>query len=321
MSLKGVIVPLITPMLENGSLDKVSLFRLLDHVVNGGVSGVFLFGSCGEGAALSPKEKQQILRTVCQRIKGSVPVLAGIIEPSTEQAYQLGARFLDTGAAYLVTTPPFYYNHRQEEIYTHFLVLADKLNAPLVLYNITRFTKNTIAPETLHKIAAAAKNVIAIKDSDGDMERFQEYLFIRDHGHANLNVLQGAEKLAALSLIRGADGVVLGLANVVPHLCKRLYEAAKAREWETAWLLQEQLTEVGRLYNVSSWLPSLKAALNILGLCKPYCRLPFLPLNSDQEKEIRSILQRTGASVYQSNMPTMTHATNPVPTNKLSCKQ
>jgi len=321
MSLKGVIVPLITPMSEDGSLDKVSLFRLLDHVVTGGVSGVFLFGSCGEGPVLSPKEKQQMLRAVCQRIKGSVPVLAGIIEPSTEQAYQLGARFLDIGADYLVTTPPFYYYYSQDEIYTHFLVLADKLKAPLVLYNITRFTKNTIAPETLRKITLAAKNVIAIKDSDGDMERFQEYLFIRDHGHANLYVLQGAEKLAALSLMCGADGVVLGLANVVPDVCKRLYEAAKARDWETALLLQEQLTEVGRLYNVSSWLPSLKAALNILELCKPYCRLPFLPLNSDQKREIQSILQKTGVLVYQSNMPMKTRTTNPVPINGLSCKQ
>jgi 2-dehydro-3-deoxy-D-pentonate aldolase len=289
VKLDGIIVPLITPLKSDESLDERGLEKLVEFEINGGVSGIFLLGSCGEGPALPNPLKERLVRIVCEQAKGRVPVLVGAFSVGTRQTIEFAQRLMKCGGDVVVLVAPYYFSQTQDEIATHITTVARAQNVPTMFYNIPQMVKTMIEPETAARIAETSE-VIAIKDSWGDMARFQRTLGIK-HTRPDFGVYQGAEGVAALSIARGANGAVLGLANVAPKLCCDLYTAAKTGDLPRAWALQEQLMTLWKLHSHGQWLPCLKMAVNQLGICEPYTSAPFAPLGSEAIAAIRNDMQ------------------------------
>lgn len=292
MMLKGVIVPLLTPFREDYSLDEERLSYLVEHVISGGVAAIFVLGSCGEFPALDDEEKGYLVKLAARYIRGRVPLLAGVGEASTKRSLSLAERLLNAGAEIIVALSPFYYQYTQKELYQHFVTIAKTLKMPVIIYNNPSTTKHSISLDCFKKLLET-QNIIGLKESSGDMVVFQRYLFIA-RTRPDFLVYQGAEPLAALSLIQGADGAVLGLANVAPLLCTDLYKAAQNGELEKLWDLHAKLMELFSIYQHKSWLAGLKLGASLLGLCLPYVSEPFEPLDEEQLKVVKATLIKLG---------------------------
>ncbi len=288
MKPEGLIVPLITPLCPDESLDEASLERLVEHVIAGGVDSIFVLGSCGEFPGLGDAVKERLLQVVCEQAKGRGSVLAGIGDTGTRRTIERGRRLARLGADAVVVTAPFYYVHTQEELVAHFTAIARAVGAPIVLYNIPQMVKVSIEPETVRQLAEVP-GIIGLKDSAENMIKFQEFLGLQAT-YPDFSVCQGAELLAAASLVQGADGVVLGLANVAPRLCRDLYDTAKSGDLSQAWALQKQLRQLYSIYEQGAWLAGLKAAVSELGLCGPTVTAPFGPPTDEERGRIRQIL-------------------------------
>lgn len=289
MKLEGVIVPLITPLRPDESLDEHGLERVVEYVIEGGVTGIFVLGSSGEFPNLDSRTKERLLRAVRAQIGNRVSLLAGISNAGTRQALEQGKRLARLGADAIVVTAPYYYPHTQSELATHFLTIARTLEVPLVAYNIPQMVKVSLEPETVARLAEDPF-IIGIKDSAGDMAAFGRFLEIRNAHADNFSVSQGAEQVAAESVLRGADGVVLGLANIAPRLCRELYDAAKAGDREKAEVLQQRLMHLYPINEYKSFVAGLKTAASLLDLCKPIVTAPFEPLDDDQVEAVRQRL-------------------------------
>lgn len=288
LKLAGVIVPLLTPLRPDKSLDEAGLERLIEHTLNGGVSGLFLLGSTGEFALLDHETRLHLVRAARRIIAGRVPVLVGVSEPGTRASIEFGRRAVELGTEAVVASPPFYYNHSQDDLIAHFAAIAEGIPAPLVLYNIPRNVKVSLTAETVRRLMEIP-NVIGLKDSAGDMAMFQSYLELRN-GRTDFSVAQGGELLAALSLARGADGLVVGPANVAPRLCRGIYDAVRAGEMDRAWRLQTQLGELVSIHKHKSGPAGLKAACHLMGLCGPTVAAPFEELSDEQVAQVRQTL-------------------------------
>lgn len=290
VNLQGVIVPLITPLNPDESLDEKGLERLIEHVISGGVAGIFLLGSSGEGPSLPISVKERLVAAANAQVGGRVPMLVGVLGVGTAQTIEQAQRLIRCGGDAIVVTAPYYFAHTQEEIACHVAAVARAVPVPTMVYNIPQMVKTIIEPETLARLADLPE-VIGVKDSHGDMVRFQEMLKLQRDG---FGVYQGVEELAALSLVRGAKGAVLGLANVAPRLCCELAVAAREGDLARAWALQERLMTLWKLHTHSQWLPCLKAAVSLLGICGPTTSAPFRPLNEEQLAGVRCDLEAIG---------------------------
>lgn len=289
MNVDGIIVPLITPLNSDESLDVPGLTRLVEHVLAGGVSGIFVLGSSGEGPALPDEVKKQVVRLVSEQCKGRVPVLVGAFGVGTRQTIALAKELLAHGGDIAVITAPYYFAQTQNEIAVHITDFARAQNVPTMFYNIPQMVKTIIEPETVALIAQTPA-VMGIKDSWGDMTRFQRELAIKAT-RPDFQVYQGAEGVAALSIARGANGAVLGLANVAPKLCCDLYTAAKSGNLVRAWELQERLMTLWQLHTHAQWLPCLKTAVSLLGICGATTTAPFGSPSADAISAIRRDMQ------------------------------
>jgi len=292
MKLDGIIVPLITPLTPDESLDERGLEKLIEHVIAGGVSGIFILGSSGEGPALPDATKERLVRAVCAQAKGRVPVLVGAFGVGTRQTIDLARRLARCGGDAIVITAPFYFSQTQAEIVAYASAVARAQDVPTMVYNIPQMAKTIIEPDTIAQLARVSE-IIAVKDSWGDLTRFQQTLAVKKT-RADFGVYQGAEGVAALSIARGANGAVLGLANVAPKLCCDLYAAARNGDWARAWALQERLMVLWQLHTHGQWLPCLKMAVSQLGICGATTSAPFAPLDADAIAAIRRDMQAAG---------------------------
>ncbi|MBI4790126.1 MAG: dihydrodipicolinate synthase family protein [Chloroflexi bacterium] len=292
MKLDGIIVALITPLKSDESLDESGLARLVEHVIGGGVSGIFLLGSSGEGAALPDGVKERVVRLVSEQCQGRVAVLVGAFAVGTRQTIALAEGLLKQGGDIVVIPAPYYFSHSQPELGDHIATVARAVSAPLMFYNIPQMVKTIIAPETVARIAQIPE-VIGIKDSWGDMALFQSVL-ARKAARPDWQVFQGAESVLALSIVRGANGGVVGLANVAPKLCCDLYAAATRGDLARAWQLQERLMTLWQLHTHAQWLPCLKTAVSQLGICESHTTAPFALPNAEAVAAIRQDVQMAG---------------------------
>lgn len=297
MQLKGVIVPLLTPLNRDESLDIPSLERHIEHVLDGGVSGIFLLGSTGEFPHLSPGVKRQLIIEGVRIVRGRVPVLAGVNEVGTHNSVEFARQCVDAGVGALVASAPYYYSHSTSEVENHLRAICTSVDAPVALYNIPQRVKHALSVETVRALTALP-NVIGLKDSAGDMAGFQSFLALRE-GRANFQVWQGSDPVAALSVARGADGLVLGQSNVAPRLCVELYRAAADGDLDRAWRLQEKLTNLFSIVLLKSGPAGMKAALSLMGICQPHATAPFEPLTPPQIERVAAILEETGIAIRE----------------------
>lgn len=263
LTLSGVIPPMIAPLTTNGVIDEAGVSKLVEHMLSSGCSGVFVLGSSGEGPWLSAKQRHTLIQQTVKAAAGRAPVLAGALEPGTERTLEALPVIEDAGADAVVLASPYYFGADASVQLEYFERVAAASNLPVVLYNIPSMTHNPIAVDTVRE-AIQFDNVIALKDSAGNMDDFTAFLELRAD-NPDFRVFQGAEKLAAESMIAGADGIVPGLGNIAPQWFVQIYEAVRAGNTDEARRIQSQVDELWTLHGHDYWLVCLKYAASLLG--------------------------------------------------------
>lgn len=289
-ALRGVVPPLISPLDAESEVDLAGLDAVVDHVLRGGVSGLFILGGCGEGAWLTTAQRGAVVRGSVRAAAGRVPVLAGVMLPATGPATEAARQAEAEGADAVVVGSPYYFAADADTQRRHIEAVAGATRLPALLYNIPQCTHHTLAPATVAALAGDPR-VLGIKDSAGDFEAFQGFLAVARR-QPRFRVLQGNEPLCAASLLAGGHGLVPGMANVWPSLFVELGAAARAGDAARCAAHQIQILELSTLLGHGHWLPALKAACAALGLGNGRPAPPLAPATAAQRQAIAAVLVR-----------------------------
>ncbi|WMI64230.1 dihydrodipicolinate synthase family protein [Aestuariibaculum sp. YM273] len=287
---KGIVPPMVTPLLsDNLSLDVESVNKLLEHLIAGGVHGVFILGTTGESTSLSYLTRELLINETCRIVNGRIPVFVGVTDTSIEESLHLAHIAHQAGATAVVAAPPFYYGLGQEELYKYYWSLASQLRLPLFLYNMPSHTKVNIDRGTVLRLAEHP-NIIGLKDSSANTVYYQSLCYMLK-AKEDFSLLVGPEEITSETILMGGSGGVNGGANMFPKLYVELYNATIARDFDRIRVLQNLVMDVAtKIYTIgsygSSYLKGLKSALSVLGLIKPYIAPPF---NTFEEKEMSQV--------------------------------
>lgn len=298
----GVIPPVVTPLTADGDIDRASLERVVGHLLDGGVGGLFALGSSGETAYLTPTQQDEVIEVITGAAAGQVPVIVGAIETTTNRAIERAGAAAGLGADAVVATAPFYTRTHGSEIDRHFRDIAAAVDLPLLAYDVPVCVHSKLDPELL--LPLAADGVIAgVKDSSGDDGSFRR-LAIGARELPGFSLLTGHELVVDAMMLSGADGSVPGLGNVDPHGYVRLHEAAVRGDWETAKAEQDRLVALfdiiraarpGTASATAAGLGAFKTALMLLGVITTNVMSPPMrSLDAEETATIAACLKRAG---------------------------
>ena len=238
----GIIPPVLSPLTPDEGIDRPAVKRFVDFLIAGGVHGLFILGSMGEGPYLRPSVRRELAEATVEAAAGRVPVIAGVLESSTARVVEEMQRLALPGiAAYVVTTPYYYGGFSAGELRDHFRRVAEATDRPILAYNIPQNTHVPMKAELMLQLADLP-HVIGVKDSSGDWLEVQ-LLLLRQRPRG-FEVFQGNQIYAGASLLAGADGLVPGHANVCPDLLVGMYEAAQRKDPAAVWAGQARLNEL-----------------------------------------------------------------------------
>ena len=292
-SLSGIVPPLVTPLLDNETLDINGLEKLIEHVIQGGVHGIFILGTTGEAQSLSFDLRVEMIKQSSHIIQGRLPMLVGISDTSIVDSIRLSRVAAECGAFATVSAPPYYYATGQPELAEFYEDLIPQLELPIFLYNMPTHTKVNFAPSTIKRIAQNEK-VIGFKDSSANGGYFQAVMHeMRDR--EDFSVFVGPEEMMAEVVLLGANGGVNGGANMFPKLYVDLYNAAKSGNLAEVKRLHQKVMQISAtIYGVgsfgSSYLKGVKCALNVLGICNDFLAAPFNKFGQEQRNKIQKAI-------------------------------
>lgn len=302
LPLKGIVPPMVTPLTADKKMDSRSLNLILEHLIKGGVHGIFILGTTGESSSLSVDFKEQLIQEALRIVDGRTPVLVGMTDSSLEVSNHLANMAHSYGAKAVVSAPPFYYHLSQGELIDYYQGLADQLPLPLFLYNMPSHTKMAFDIDTVLMLSKH-QNIIGLKDSSANAPYFQKLIYLLKR-KPNFSLLVGPEEILAESVLMGADGGVPGGANLFPQLYVELYEAAITKNFSTLIPLHHMVMEIStNLYSIdnnqSSYLKGLKAALATSNLCEMYLASPLNSFKKAEQNLIASRLDQLQTSVSE----------------------
>ncbi|MCM4168597.1 4-hydroxy-tetrahydrodipicolinate synthase [Arenibacter antarcticus] len=292
LPIKGIIPPMITPLSENLELDLNGLQKLIHHLLEGGVHGIFLLGTSGEGPSLSYETRKQLITETCKIVGGKVPVLVGITDTSFKGALEIATHAKKEGADALVVAPPYYLPISQQEMIDYLENLVPLLPLPFLLYNMPSCTKLSMSM----KIVKRGKELgaIGIKDSSGDLSFL--YMLIEEFKNDPLfSVITGTELFLPETIMNGGHGAVAGGANFFPKLFVDLYEAMQERDFDRVKALRQEVIMIhNTIYEVgkhsSRHIKGTKSALSAMNICQDYVAEPLQRFNEDQRNLIKEYI-------------------------------
>ncbi|MBW8331796.1 MAG: dihydrodipicolinate synthase family protein [Prolixibacteraceae bacterium] len=290
----GIVPPLVTPLLDNDTLDLEGLERLVEHIISGGVHGIFILGTTGEFASLSYKLRRELTERTCRLVNGRIPVLVGITDSAFAESLNLAKVAADCGADAVVLAPPYYFASGQPELLEYLQRIMAQMPLPLFIYNMPVHTKVVFSPDTV-KAAATIPGIIGMKDSSSNLAYFKQVQYaLRDR--QDFTFMVGPEEFMSEFVLTGGHGGVNGGANMFPKLYVELYNASIARNFEKIIPLQQKVMQISStIYNVghygSSYLKGLKCALSVMGICSDFIAEPFHRFRDPEREKIRKLLE------------------------------
>ncbi|CAM5358007.1 dihydrodipicolinate synthase family protein [Streptomyces griseorubiginosus] len=303
--LTGVVPPVCTPLTPDREVDVPSLLALVDHLVAGGVHGLFVLGTSSEAAFLTDAQRRLVVETVTGHVGGQLPVLAGVIDMTTARVLDHVRAVTAAGADAVVVTAPFYTRTHPAEIARHYRLVAAGSPVPVLAYDLPTGVHTKLPADLV--LDLAGEGVLAgLKDSSGDLAGFRT-VASGARGRSDItgfSVLTGSEAFVDAALAVGADGAVPGLANVDPEGYVRLDRLFRAGDLEGARAEQERLCALFGMVGVgdparmgasSSALGAFKAALHLRGVIAcPATAEPQVPLSEDEVERVGIFLSRAG---------------------------
>ena len=291
--LRGIVPPMVTPLLSRDVLDHAGLERLIKWQINGGIAGLFVLGTTGEGPSLSYRLRYELVERTCELVAGRIPVLVGVTDTSLDEALELAKFSKSVGASAIVAAPPYYFSVGQQEAGDFLTDLADESPLPMFVYNMPSCVKISLAFETIERLAEH-KNICGVKDSSGDLAAYQKLLELR-RVRPDWTFLMGPELLTAASMRLGGDGGVNGGANLNPRLFVDLFHAADQQNQAEVDRLQAEAEKLSGLYSIAGegpagYLRGLKGALAAAGICSDQLATPFRSVDDADRAKIAKLV-------------------------------
>jgi 4-hydroxy-tetrahydrodipicolinate synthase len=277
LPLTGIIPPIVTPLISNTELDTVGLKNLIDHLLSGGVHGIFALGTTGEATSLDYGLRKEFIHLTCEFVAKKVPVVVGITDTCLQGSLEIANAANAAGADAVVVSTPYYLPMSQSEFIFYLEQLVPQLPLPFLMYNMPSCTKLHMSVPTVRK--AHELGAIGIKDSSGNwpyllslIEEFKD--------SPEFAVIAGTEMFIPETVMNGGHGAVAGGANIFPSLFVELYEASVNADLDKIELLKAKMVEMEeKIYNVGSYpskyVKTIKSALSALGICNDYVAMPF----------------------------------------------
>ena len=291
--LQGSLVALVTPMLENGSLDFNALEALIEWHIESGTNGIVSVGTTGESATVSVPEHLEIINKTINFVDGRVPVIAGTGGNSTQEAIELTQTAAELGADYALLVTPYYNKPNQEGLFQHFIKIADSAEIPQILYNVPSRTACDLMPETVMRLANH-QNIVGIKEALDSSERLSELIKISQSiaDQKNFSVFSGDDPTFNSFMANGGDGVISVAANVVPSYISQICSLNLSGQFDEAKELNSILDNLYELLFVESNPIPVKWILNRMKRIQSGIRLPLVPYNeSFHEKTINEMIK------------------------------
>jgi dihydrodipicolinate synthase/N-acetylneuraminate lyase len=293
---QGVIVPMVTPFTVEGQIDTNSVGRIIDHLIAGGVDGIFALGTTGEAASISGIEKQKLIEAATGYTKNRALVYAGISSNCLDESITMAKSYMDLGVDVLVAHAPYYYSLHEDETFRYFMKLADGIAGPLVIYNIPKTTGISLSIDIVEKLSNHER-IIGLKDSEDTPGRL-EAAIERFYGRSDFSYVVGCASLSAKAVSLGAAGIVPSSANLVARMYQQLFENAHKGNHAAAQKFQEQTDRISAMYqknrSLGQSLAALKAAMHVLGLCGPAVLPPLETLGQEDiaaiKKQMESVI-------------------------------
>lgn len=286
----GSIVALITPMLEDSSVDYPTLRKLIDWHIAQGTDCICVVGTTGESPTVSVQEHCEIIRVAVEQAQGRVPIMAGCGANSTSEAIELARFAKNVGADCQLQVVPYYNKPTQEGLYLHFKAIAEAVDLPMVLYNVPGRSVADLAHDTVLRLAQVP-GIVGIKEATGNIERAQWLIREVPKGFA---VYSGDDPTAVALMLCGGQGNVSVTANVAPRLMHELCLAAIAGDARRAMEIQFKLMPVHKQLFVEANPIPVKWAMQRMGLCGATLRLPMTPLTRGNEAVVEAALRASG---------------------------
>lgn len=289
---QGIVVPIVTPVDQEGRLNEKAYRKLVDYLADNGIHGVFPFGTTGEFYAYDQGFYNELLALTKEAVAGRMKIYAGANNITTKGAIKIAQAVEKVGGidALSVLTPMFV-SQTQEEVYTYYKAIASETSLPIIIYNNKPKTNVGVDPATIAKLAEI-DNIVAAKDSTGDMTNAEEY--IRLTRGMDFSVMMGRDTLILAGLHYGASGAIASCANVAPRIAVDIYEKFQAKDYQGALEAQFQLSALRIATNMGSFPVTLKEALKLIGQDCGDCVPPILPLHDDQREKLKKVLMGMG---------------------------
>ncbi|BCN29770.1 4-hydroxy-tetrahydrodipicolinate synthase [Anaeromicropila herbilytica] len=295
VEIKGIIPAIITPMNEDESVNIDVLREQIERQIEGGVHGIFPFGTNGEGYILNENEKIEVLEATIDQVKGRVPVYAGTGCISTRDTIRMSKKAEELGADILSIITPSFAMASQKELYDHYVEVAKHVDTPIVLYNIPARTGNKLLPETVAKLAKDVDVIVGAKDSSGDWDNLLAYITQTRDLNKDFGVLSGNDSLILPSLKEGGAGGITGCCNVYPRVLSSIYDLFVAGKMEEAQAAQDSIVSLRAVFKHGNPNTIVKTAVSLLGYNVGKCRAPFNQVPEEGIEALKKVLAENTA--------------------------
>ena len=288
--IRGSIVALVTPMLDDGSVDYPALRRLIDWHITEGTDCIGVVGTTGESPTVSVEEHCEIIRVSVEQAAGRAPIMAGCGANSTKEAIELARFAKKVGADCQLQVVPYYNKPTQEGQYQHFKAIAEAVDLPVILYNVPGRSVADMQHDTVLRLAQVP-GIVGIKEATGNIERAQ---WLIKEAPKDFAIYSGDDPTAVALMLCGGHGNVSVTANVAPRLMHELCMAAMAGDVKRAMEIQFKLMPLHKTLFIESNPIPVKWAVARMGLSKGALRLPLTELSEASQKTLEGVMHSTG---------------------------
>lgn len=290
MKFHGSLVALVTPF-KNGKVDEKTLIGLVRRHIEAGTDGIVPVGTTGESPTLSFEEHERVIQLVVDAANHEVPVIAGTGANSTDEAIHLTKFAKKAGADGVLSVTPYYNKPTQEGLYRHYKAIAEKVDIPIVLYNVPGRTSVSLAPETVARLSRIPQ-IVAIKEATGSMDQTSHILSLCD-----ITVLSGDDSLTLPLLSIGAKGVISVIANLLPEAVAEMMDSYFKGDHVKAKELHYKMFPLCRALFIETNPIPVKRAMKLMGDCSDELRLPLCQMSEANEKILVKAMKDYGLSI------------------------
>ncbi|WP_334329542.1 4-hydroxy-tetrahydrodipicolinate synthase [Companilactobacillus sp. HBUAS59699] len=288
VDVSGIIVAMVTPLDDNQDISYEKTAKLLDHLLEHKINGIFILGTNGEAYALTQDEKYDFAKYVINYVDGRTNVYVGTGLNSTRETIEFSKRIATLNPDALSVVTPYFVAPTQEELITHFEKLADAVSVPIIIYNMPGKTGVNVDPETI-AVLSKNKNIVGVKDSSGKIDNMKGYLKLRNDD--SFAVLSGSDSKILALLEAGGDGAIAATANLLTQNDVDIYQYFKDGDLDNAERCQKQIEPLREILHMRTTPTALKASVTASGVDVGPARYPASMPTADQEDKIKEMVK------------------------------